>query len=124
MLRAHAVFGVGLSGYPIAFDPYHKARHIEIFQYPHQIFLNFWSELGLAGLIVFLLSIVKYFKTLTTIIRRDPLSRARVAMLVASMTALLVHGLVDVPYFKNDLSMLFWLLLAFASSTLVEKNAA
>jgi hypothetical protein len=26
------------------------------------------------------------------------------------MTASLVHGLVDVPYFKNDLAFEFWLL--------------
>ncbi len=28
------------------------------------------------------------------------------------MTALLIHGLVDVPYFKNDLAMLFWIIYA------------
>jgi len=27
-------------------------------------------------------------------------------------TAIVVHGLVDVPYFKNDLSLEFWVLLA------------
>ena len=32
-------------------------------------------------------------------------------VLMASMIALLVHGLVDVPYFKNDLAVLFWLLI-------------
>jgi len=31
--------------------------------------------------------------------------------LMASMITLLVHGLVDVPYFKNDLSILFWLII-------------
>ena len=27
------------------------------------------------------------------------------------MVVLLVHGLVDTPYFKNDLSVLFWLII-------------
>jgi len=27
------------------------------------------------------------------------------------MIVLLVHGLVDTPYFKNDLSVLFWLII-------------
>ena len=31
---------------------------------------------------------------------------------MASMAALLVHGLVDVPYFKNDLALLFWIIYA------------
>ena len=33
------------------------------------------------------------------------------SLLMATMVALLVHGLVDVPYFKNDLSVLFWLIV-------------
>ncbi len=122
MLKDHALLGAGLSGYPIVFDAYHKARHIEIFQYPHEIVLNFWAELGLAGLIAFALLVVRYFTALQNILRRDPSSRLWIAMLLASMVALLVHGLVDVPYFKNDLSFLFWMILAFSSSTLAERR--
>jgi ASC-1-like (ASCH) protein len=33
-------------------------------------------------------------------------------MALCGMAALLVHGLVDVPYFKNDLAILFWLIMA------------
>lgn len=120
MLKDHAVLGAGLSGYPIVFDHYHKARHIEIFQYPHNILLNFWSELGFAGLLAFLLLVGRYVHSLREALRRVPARKPWIAMLLASMTALLVHGLVDVPYFKNDLALLFWLLLAFASSTLAE----
>ena len=28
------------------------------------------------------------------------------------MTVIIIHGLVDVPYFKNDLAVMFWALLA------------
>ena len=34
------VFGAGFGGYPTVFDPYHKKRFIEIFQYPHTIVLT------------------------------------------------------------------------------------
>ncbi len=121
MLKDHALLGAGLSGYPSVFEKYHEARHIEIFQYPHNIFLNFWAELGLAGLVAFILLIARYFRTLRELLRRDPSSRVWTAMLLASIVTLLVHGFVDVPYFKNDLSFLFWLILAFAVSTLAEK---
>lgn len=120
MLKDHAVLGAGLSGYPIVFDHYHKARHIEIFQYPHNILLNFWSELGFAGLIAFLLLVGRYVQSLWESLRRVPARKHWIAMLIASMITLLVHGLVDVPYFKNDLALLFWLILALASSTLAE----
>ena len=34
------------------------------------------------------------------------------------ITAILIHGLVDVPYFKNDLAILFWLLILVS----IDKN--
>jgi hypothetical protein len=37
---------------------------------------------------------------------------------------LLIHGLVDVPYFKNDLSLLFWLIVALISVPIIELKLA
>lgn len=113
MLKDRPLVGAGLSGYQAAFAPYHKAGHIEIFQYPHNILLNLWSELGLAGVVVFLLIMARFFQqTLAT----------KSWTLAGAGVAILVHGLVDVPYFKNDLAMLFWLLMAFACSHASEER--
>ncbi len=111
MLKDRPLLGAGLSGYKTIFAPYHKAGHIEIFQYPHQLILNFWVELGLAGVVVFLLIMARFFQQALA---------TRAWTLAGAGVALLVHGLVDVPYFKNDLAMLFWLLMAFASSHAAE----
>jgi putative inorganic carbon (HCO3(-)) transporter len=113
MLKDHPLLGAGLSGYQATFAPYHKAGHLEIFQYPHNIILNLWSELGIAGIVVFILIMVRFF--------RDALA-TRAWTLVGAGVAVLVHGLVDVPYFKNDLAMLFWLLMAFACSHAAERR--
>jgi putative inorganic carbon (HCO3(-)) transporter len=107
MFKDHAILGAGISGYPIVFDKYHEARYLEIFQYPHDIFLNFWSELGLAGVALLLWTLWLVFKS-----KQWPL--------IAVFTAIVVHGLVDVPYFKNDLSILWWLLLALIVSQQAE----
>lgn len=109
MLKDHSVFGAGLSGYPGLLPPYHLAPGIEIFQYPHSVLLNFWSETGLIGVVGFLWIIVLFF--------RDALWSRRYkgdwlhVTLVAAMCAILVHGLVDVPYFKNDLAFLFFIII-------------
>jgi putative inorganic carbon (HCO3(-)) transporter len=113
MLKDHPILGAGLSGYQKTFVPYHKAGHIEIFQYPHDILLNLWSELGIAGVIVFIFIMARFFQqTLST----------KSWTLAGAGVAILVHGLVDVPYFKNDLAMLFWLLMAFAASHAAEQR--
>jgi O-antigen ligase len=115
MLVDRPIRGAGLSGYPTVFAPYHKAGHIEIFQYPHTLVLNFWSEVGLAGLLAFALIMLRFFRDATA---------TKAWTLAGAGAALLVHGLVDVPYFKNDLAMLFWLLMAFAASHAAEKRKA
>jgi putative inorganic carbon (hco3(-)) transporter len=109
MLRDHPVFGAGLSGYPLIVRPYHVAPGIEIFQYPHTLVLNIVSEIGLIGLAGFLWLLVLFLRDALWLHRYKG-DWLHVAVL-AAMVAVLVHGLVDVPYLKNDLAFLFMILL-------------
>lgn len=107
----HPVLGVGISGYPIEFVKYHQAWYIEIFQYPHNILFNFWVEIGMLGVVSFAWLVYEFFRLCHRLID----THSEVAFgLIAAMIALLVHGIVDVPYFKNDLSVLFWILMGVA----------
>lgn len=112
MLLAQPIFGTGLSGYPATFAPYHQADYIEIFQYPHNLILNFWSEVGLIGLAGFAWLLFIFFRNTYRLARRHVSVFALPAL--CAMVALLVHGLVDVPYFKNDLAFLFWIIVGLA----------
>jgi len=103
MLKDRPLFGAGLAGYQTLVAPYHLNKHIELYPYPHNFFLNFWSELGLSGLVVYLIIVTTFFYQLLR--KRD--SQLKIT-LCATMIALLVHGLVDAPYLKNDLSILFY----------------
>jgi putative inorganic carbon (hco3(-)) transporter len=113
MLSDNWMFGAGLSGYPAALEPYHTATHYEIFQYPHNIVLNIWTELGVLGIIAFIILILAIQKTSLGTNIRSPHAIAFLAL-----TQMTIHGLVDVPYFKNDLAILTWVLIAiiYASS--------
>ncbi|MCX6795482.1 MAG: O-antigen ligase family protein [Candidatus Falkowbacteria bacterium] len=131
--------GAGLSGYQSAIKPFHQAgifvknddpnwlkkvlwnkeyrdkvwQPVEIYFYPHNIILNFWSEIGFFGLLFFLWLIAKQlflsFRGATKIKDRE---RFLVLGAGTAMTAIIVHGLVDVPYFKNDLAIIFWVIIA------------
>jgi len=135
--------GAGLDNYQKAVKPYHQEgiffnndnlanfdavvwasstlrtkywQPVEIYMYPHNIFLNFWSELGLIGLLLFLWLIGKYLLIslkLSLALSREKSSEKYLALgLLTAMIAIIIHGLVDVPYFKNDLSLMFWILFA------------
>ena len=117
MLHDHPLFGAGLDAFKTVVAPYHHAQGVEIFQYPHDIFLTVWSELGLLGLAGFACIMIWFFKNGITpplpspIVGEEVKKRWANKFLVAAMIAILVHGLVDVPYFKNDLAMMFWLFI-------------
>lgn len=122
MLEHHPITGIGLSGFPVAFADYHKHPDIEIFQYPHNIILNFWSETGALGIFAFAAIIIYFFWLLfkQPETQKDTFYHA----VAISMIVLLIHGLVDVPYFKNDLSVLFWIIIGLivASPQLTERQ--
>lgn len=42
--------------------------------------------------------------------------------LLSAMVVIVVHGLVDVPYFKNDLAVMFWALVAMISAQCLTHN--
>jgi len=142
MLRdENYLFGAGLSGYKQKIIPYHQngiyirnndpdfdrlikvspeyqSKHwqaLEIFLYPHNIFLNFWVELGLFGMLIFIWIILKVFYLGFKLLFFKNLKMENRYLLLGVMSAmfvLVIHGIVDVPYFKNDLAIIFWIIVA------------
>ena len=151
MLAANRfIQGAGLSGYQKAVAPYHQEgiflknddpnwlekihssaeyrkqmwQPTEIYMYPHNIFLNFWSELGILGALLFCWIIAKFLWQSSHFFLKEKTNNERfIALgLLTSMIALVVHGLVDVPYFKNDLSALFWISIAILGGLTLKQN--
>ncbi len=108
MLMDRPIFGAGLNAYQKTLAPYHKNSWLEIYLYPHNIFLNFWSELGIFGLLIFLLMMGYLIYTLKKLFLTKNLWSWPLTM---AWSTWFIHGLVDVPYFKNDLSVLFFIML-------------
>ncbi|MBI2632854.1 MAG: O-antigen ligase family protein [Parcubacteria group bacterium] len=106
MLKDSSLFGAGLSGFPAKIAPYHQDKKIEIYWYPHNIFLNFLSEIGIAGILLFFFILWQFYQDLYKQ-KKTPYALT----IGAAMAIIFIHGLVDVPYFKNDLSMLFWTII-------------
>lgn len=128
MLKENFIFGGGLNNFKEALKPYHKKTFFELYLYPHNIILNIWSELGLLGLISFLFFIYIFFKknyinytnkidsfwlkNLTEKIKVNIEYKKNTSIILSlSFSTLLIHGIVDVPFFKNDLSILFWIII-------------
>jgi len=112
MLKERPIFGTGLAGYQKVMEKYHQPYlseklkiPLEIHPYPHNIFLAFWTNLGLLGLFSFLWILYLFFRNGFREINK------RKIFVMAAMISIIGHGLVDTPYFKNDLAILFWLII-------------
>jgi putative inorganic carbon (hco3(-)) transporter len=115
MLRDHPIFGAGMFGFARSIQPYRGGVYEENLIYPHNIVLNMWTETGLLGLASFLWILVQAFRVSWTGWKSGPTTwRAIQLGIVLAMVAIIVHGLVDVPYFKNDLALEFWTFLGLA----------
>ena len=118
MLKKSPLLGVGLTGFREAYKNYPLGPDRVVQNYPHNFFLNFWLEVGLLGLISVIGLLILFCKKICEAMT-SPLSppheegikrRSWALAAAAGMSMILLHGLVDVPYFKNDLSVLFWLI--------------
>jgi O-antigen ligase len=119
MLQARPLTGAGLGAFPQVYNKYRLPQHVELLQYPHNLALNVWSELGLPGLMASLGGIL----WLTVAVFRN--LRAKNVWAVPALmawVAILVQGMVDVPYFKNDLAILTVFLFVFALRSPPEKE--
>lgn len=125
ILKEHWLLGIG----PGTFQDYYMKKQADHPPYPewavpqpHNIFLAFWLQTGLLGLIGFLMILVWFFKAGFGILKNNVLIRsdnpriviagiATAVICLAIMMYILVHGLVDTTYWKNDLALIFWLLI-------------
>jgi O-antigen ligase len=135
-IKESPILGLGLTGFSqnwnrLNTDPGLTDTH----NFPHNIFLDFWVETGTLGLISFigLVGLIIYrnlrfsrnifsrsaskgeeSQTKTEIllpINRDQDDAIKLGV-VLFLIALTFQGLVDNPYFKNDLAMVFWIILS------------
>jgi len=106
LLLDNPVFGAGLSGFKELYSQKYFTCDAEPLEYPHNWVLNFWAETGILGLLGFVWVFGSYFRGL-----KGLKGIKEKAAFAAAMLYWLVHGLVDVPYFKNDLALEFWVIV-------------
>ncbi len=110
MIKENLLTGLGAGSFKFNYQEYVLRLFNPPMEYailhPHNLAFQILISAGVAGLIGFAWLFYSYFKKIG--------SKNLVTLgLFLAMAAILIHGLVDTPYFKNDLSALFWILFAF-----------
>jgi len=79
---------------------------------PHNLYLAFLLQTGIIGFIGFVLLLFWFFKTgVKQFAAHNSQFTTHYLLLVALMIYILIHGLVDTTYWKNDLAAMFWAII-------------
>jgi putative inorganic carbon (hco3(-)) transporter len=112
MLSQRPILGAGFDGFPVRVAPF-RPPHQPIHLYPHDLWLTTWSEVGLLGVIAFaIIFFGLLIRGALALPRATDIYRPLLWGAVGAMVLYTVHGLFDSPYWKNDLSVEFWLVAA------------
>lgn len=108
MIRKNPILGIGLGQFQVqyqlhAHDVLGQNPYEWNMPHPHNLLLAFWLNTGLLGVVAMAWLVI------LLLVRRP---RSEVVHLgIALLVVMLVHGLFDTPFFKNDLAYLWWLVL-------------
>jgi O-antigen ligase len=112
--RDHWFLGIGpgnFQEYYLEYQQYYPPYLEWAVPQPHNIFLAFWLQGGIFGLLGFLvvvgMSLYRLWEKLHKQKKRDMLT----LFLFSFFSMTLIWGLVDTPYWRNDLSILFWMMV-------------
>lgn len=109
MVKDNPVLGKGVNGFKDNWEGYNSDSGLQHYNFPHNIFLNFWIDSGLLGLLS-MLSILAFAVWHGWKHRKSALPLG----LLLFVVTLTVHGLIDIPYLKNDLALVFWTIFALS----------
>lgn len=112
ILKDNLVFGIGpgmFQEYYLAYQQYFTPYLEWSVPQPHNVFLAFWLQAGILGIIGFI------YIMIMLCFRLSLKKRTEFHLLViAFLIYFLVHGIVDTVYWKNDLSLIFWFFIGIA----------
>ncbi len=128
IIKNNPILGVGLNNYTIIMSTYDfTGITYTYFQPVHNVFLQLAAEIGIGGLLVFVVFLFMLYRTaILTLRQSDAYHREQLIGLICGITALLVHQTMNNGTIDAETFELFWLfagLIAAFSGKSIESNA-
>ena len=111
IIKDNPLFGIGPGTFQDVYLSYSEKFDKPYLEWavpqPHNIFLAFYLQTGMIGFVGFILILFWFFNGC----KNEALPRLYWQIINVLMIYILVHGLVDTTYWKNDLALMFWLIV-------------
>lgn len=121
-IRKSPIWGTGLGDvrWMRRYIPERRLKGTELVD-AHNLFLDFWSKLGIVGVVAIVWLLVGFYMLAWRAYRgSDGSTRALAIALMVAMAASLIHGMLDAFYFGLPFAILFWLFLGLAELIAVD----
>ncbi len=105
------ILGLGLDGFGKEWPQLNSDPAQNSANFPHNIFLDVWVDTGILGLISFVYLCWFYLRQGFKHRKSSNIFPIAIALFIL---ALLIQGQFDNPYFRNDLALVFWIILSLA----------
>lgn len=105
VFKIYPIVGIGPGTFEDFFIPYPRWGVPQ----PHNLYLAFLLQAGIIGFIGFIWLLIRFFVFGFKLLKTQ--NSLLIAALMSIMIYTLIHGLVDTTYWKNDLSIMFWLFI-------------
>lgn len=111
MILKNPLLGVGLNQYQSYFALNHKQilgheyGEVHIPPHAHNFFVSFWTSLGIFGFLAMVILLID-------VLWRNKLKTTHPAVFV--FIAIMIHGLIDSYYWKQEIAYIFWFVVLFS----------
>jgi len=120
IIKDNPFFGIGPGTFQDAYLLYSEKFEKPYLEWavpqPHNIFLAFYLQTGIIGFAGFILILLWFFNRrrdgdLSRLDNKDAINQDAINCVSTIMIYILIHGLVDTTYWKNDLAFMLWLII-------------
>ncbi|MEI7749734.1 MAG: O-antigen ligase [Candidatus Moraniibacteriota bacterium] len=125
MLQMHPLSGIGLRTFEreyLALQPEFPPYLEWAVPHPHNLVLAIWLQTGIVGLFGGILLIGSALRLLWRKIGNPGIASGENILFIALLVTVLLHGSVDTPFFRNDLSLQLFLLLGLIFASKMMKD--
>lgn len=125
MIKNNFVFGISPGNFQNKYLEYQKyfPPYLEwAVPQPHNLYLAFWLQSGIIGLMGFIGLIYFWLKKIIKEILNNQKNSLVLAVSLGIILYILLHGIFDTTYWKNDFSLIFWIIFFLAEIQIISKK--
>jgi O-antigen ligase len=112
MIKNNTILGIGLADFQRVYSETIPEKYFPPYEWlvpePHNLYFAFWLHLGLAGIIWLLVVLVFAISKLIKAIKSNQWESYWLSL---SLLSIYIYGILDTPFWKNDLALLFIVIL-------------